>query len=112
MFRSTRLIPVVAWAVVHLVVVYVVIQSSSFDATNAILKQWCAANVCAALVYRGQDPHWTIQISRIYMAPDDAAIVIVGVHRIGQHQGPLVGHAIYCTRQFLGGPEGGHQNGH
>ena len=110
--RVPRLIPVIAWAVVHLVVSYVGIQCPSFDATNSILKQGDAANIRAGWVYGGQGPHRTIQIRHIDMAPDDAAVVVVGVHRIGQHQGPLVGHAIRSTRQFLGGPEGGHQNGH
>jgi len=50
--REPRLIPVIAGAVVHFVAVYVGIQSSSFDATNAILKQRDAANIRAALVYR------------------------------------------------------------
>ena len=110
--RGPRLIAVIAWAVVHLVVFYVGVECPSFDATNAILKQWSAANVRAGCVYGGQGPHRTIQIVPVYMAPDDPAIVIAGVHRICQHQGPLVGQAIRTTRQFLGGPEGGHQNGH
>lgn len=50
--RVPRLIAVIAGAVVHLVVFYVGIQCPSFDATNAILKQGDAANICAALVYR------------------------------------------------------------
>ncbi len=110
--REPRLIPVITGAVVHLVVVYVGIEGPSFDATNAILKQRDVGNIRAGCIYGGQGPHWTIQIRHIDMSPDEPAIVVVGVHRIGQYQGPLVGQAIRTTRQFLGGPEGGHQNGH
>ncbi len=110
--RGPRLIAVVAGAVVHLMVFYVGVEGPSFDATNAILKQWSAANVRSGCVYGWQGPHRTIQIVPVYMAPDDSAVVVVGVHRIGQYQGPLVGQAIRTTRQFPGGPEGGHQNGH
>ncbi len=84
--RGARLIPVIAWAVVQLMVFYVWVEGPSFDATNSILKHWSAANVRAGCVYGGQGPHGSIQIVPVYMAPDDPAVVIVSVHRIGQYQ--------------------------
>jgi len=110
--RGPCLIPVIAGTVIHLVVAYVGIQSASLDAANAILQQRSTANVRAGLVYRGQDPHRAVQIRLIDVAPDDPAVVIVGVHRIGQHQGSFVGQAIRTAPQFPGGPKGGHQNAH